>query len=160
MKRVKMGRSALFLVGSIYTGLGGFFMVLGTLIGCRLKQAVFLVAFGGIGGLFFVLGLILLGMEVGKQRRNRALVAAGRYVWGEITACEPVRNIEINGRHPYVALVRYVDGGGTIHIFKSGSVTGYLPPDLLHRQVKVYADDNLRHAYVALEDILPQIIEH
>ena len=164
MKKARLGLNPLFLIGVIYTILGAGFVVLGGALWLGLKErdaALAGIIFVGIGSVFLILGVIFLLVELGKLRRANRLLASGRYIWGEIIDCVPNYNVRINGRNPYVALVRYRDGSGVAHIFKSGSRKLYPDPAILGRQVKVYvSDDRFRHYYVDLEGVLPPVVEH
>lgn len=163
-RRAKQGMGALLLIGVIYTILGGIFVALGIglLLGLREKDIWFIGGiFAGIGSLFLLLGIVFLLIEFARRRRADKLIAAGRYVWGEIVEFVPNYNVTINGRHPYVAVVRHTDGYGTAHIFRSGNLRIYPDPGAVGRQVKVYfEDDTYKHYYVDMEDILPRVVEH
>lgn len=163
-KKAKLGMGALLLIGIIYSVLGGTFVALGIglLIGLQGTDTWFIGGiFAGIGGLFLILGIVFLMIEGAKRRRADKLIAGGRYVWGEITEFVPNYNVRINGRHPYAAVVRYRDGYGVTHIFRSGSLRIYPDPAAVGRQVKVYIEnDTYKHYYVDMEGILPRVAEH
>ena len=163
MKKARTGLNALLLIGVIYAILGAGVVVLGGGLWLGLKEDAALagIILVGVGGIFLILGVIFLLVELGKLRRANRLLASGRYIWGEIIDCVPNYNVRINGRNPYVALVRYRDGSGVAHIFKSSSRKLYPDPAILGRQVKVYvSDDRFRHYYVDLEGVLPPVVEH
>ena len=163
-KKAKLGMGALLLIGITYTILGGIFVALGVglLIGLDETDAWFIGAiFAGIGSLFLILGIIFLIIESARKRRADKIIAGGRYVWGEIVEFVPNFNVTINGRHPYIAMVRYSDGYGVTHIFKSGNLRIYPDPAAVGRQVKVYIEnDTYKHYYVDIEGILPKVVEH
>ena len=79
-------------------------------------------------------------------------IASGRYVWGTIADWRVNRSIEVCGRHPIVLLVRYVDGGGQEHFFRSPSLRIVGGPQLRGKQVRVYYEDpDFRNYYVAAD---------
>ena len=163
MKKARTGLNALLLIGVIYAILGAGVVVLGGGLWLGLKEDAALagIILVGVGGIFLILGVIFLLVELGKLRRANRLLASGRYIWGEIIDCVPNYNVRINGRNPYVALVRYRDGSGVAHLFKSSSRMLYPDPAIMGRQVKVYvSDDRFRHYYVDLEGVLPPVVEH
>ena len=60
-----------------------------------------------------------------------------------------------------IFVVKYVDGRGITHIFRSNSVKTYRDPALIGKQVKVYvSDDSFRHYYVDAQSLLPNTVEH
>lgn len=80
---------------------------------------------------------------------------------GEVVEITPNYNIRVNNHHPYVAKVRYVDAAGVIHIFTSGNLYRYPDFSVMHRQVKVYVEDDRYQAYyVDMDEILPDVQEH
>ena len=163
-KRAKLGVNALLLIGIIYAGLGGLFVILGLFFAIGLKDTeawMIGTIFAGIGGIFLVLGVIFLCLEWRKRRRANRLMAGGRYVWGQIVEFVPNYNVTVNGRHPYIAMVRYADGYGVTHIFKSGSLRIYPDPAAVGRQVKVYIEnDTYEHYYVDMDGVMPRGVEH
>ncbi|HIQ59133.1 MAG TPA: hypothetical protein IAB22_06740 [Candidatus Merdivicinus intestinavium] len=158
-----MGKGAVWIIGLIYTLLGGLFLVLGLVLGLAVRENGLMIGgiFAGIGGIFFVLGVIFLLAERRKAVRNRRLVEAGRYIVGEIADLQLNYSVSLNNRHPYIAIVRYTDWNGTAHVFKSGSIYRYPDPSLLGSQVKIYVeDDSFRHYYVDMEEVLSAVVEH
>ena len=159
-----MGWNALWLLGIIYTALGAVFLVLGgaffflgTDEELRLLGGIFVL----IGGIFALLGGIFLAVELGKRKRAQRLIASGRYIWGQVVDCQLNYNVRINGRSPVIFVVKYVDGRGITHIFRSNSVKTYRDPALIGKQVKVYvSDDSFRHYYVDAQALLPNIVDH
>ena len=87
-----MGKGAVWIIGLIYTLLGGLFLVLGLVLGLAVRENGLMIGgiFAGIGGIFFVLGVIFLLAERRKAVRNRRLVEAGRYIVGEIADLQRV----------------------------------------------------------------------
>lgn len=163
-KKAKLGMGVLLLIGIIYTILGGLFVALGVglLIALNGTDTWLTGAiFAGVGSLFLILGIVFLIVQQRKKRRADRLIAGGRYVWGQIVEFVPNYNVTINGRHPYIAVVRYADGYGVTHIFKSGSLRIYPDPGAVGRQVKVYiGDDTYKHYYVDMDGVLPTVVEH
>ena len=156
--------SALGILGAIYTPLGGSFLLLGIglLRGLAGTEEWFIgLIFAGIGSVFLGLGVIFLIVRHIKGSRSAQLVQQGRYVWGEITRLMPNYNIRLNGRNPYVAVIRYVDSRGQTHLFKSENL--HLLPDsgIIGRQVRVYyQDESFKRYYVDMAPVLGDIIEH
>ena len=162
-QKVRLGISALWIIGLVFSAIGGLFVVIGllSLAAMGLENWLFGAIFGGIGGLFFVLGVIFLVTEWNKKRMAERLIASGRYVWGEIVDVVADTSITINNRHPYIALVHYQDGCGMIHQFRSRSLRISRSTAMIGKKVKVYIEDNTyRHYHVELDGILPQVIEH
>lgn len=164
MKKAKIRLNALWLLGIIYTILGGAFVLMGLVTAlvtgdsdARLVGGIF----AGIGSIFLVLGIMFLAIEIRKLRRANQLLEAGRFLWAEVIDCMPNYNVRINGRHPYTVVVRYVDGRGTVHLFKSGSLRMYVDPSAFGKQVKVYyEDESYKHYYVDVDSILQNVVEH
>ena len=150
---VKGSISALWIIGLVYSALGALFVVLGIVLALVLEEGLlFCVIFGGIGMVFLILGIIFLGVEYGKRKNAERLIASGRYVWGTIADWRVTRSIEVCGRHPIMLLVRYVDGRGQEHIFRSSSLRIVGGPQLLGKQVRVYyGDPDFRNYYVAAD---------
>ena len=77
-KKARIGRSALLIIGIIYTALGGTFVILGIALATLLRDNDgFMVGliFGGIGVIFLILGIIFLVVEFCKKRQSDALLA-------------------------------------------------------------------------------------
>ena len=163
-KKARIGRSALLIIGIIYTGLGGIFVILGVALTALLRSDDGLMIgliFGGIGGIFLILGIIFLIVEFCKKKRSDALLASGHYVLGEVVDIAANINVNVNGRYPYYIIVQYVDPHGVRHIFKSPSLRIFRDPELIGKKVKVYVgNDSFKHYYVDVDGILPQYVEH
>ena len=163
-KKARIGQSALMIIGIIYTALGGTFVILGTALAALLRDSdAFMVGliFGGIGGIFLVLGIIFLVVEICKKKRSDALLASGHYILGEVVDIAANVNVNVNGRYPYYIIAQYIDPHGVRHIFKSPSLRIFRDPELLGKKVKVYVeDDNFKHYYVDVDEILPKYVEH
>ena len=162
-KKARSGQSALLIIGTVYAALGGTFVILGAALAALLRDdgwAIGLI-FGGIGGIFLILGIVFLVVEICKKKRSDALLASGRYIIGEVVDIAADINVKINRRHPYYIIVQYIDPHGVRHIFRSPSLRIFRDPELLGKKVKVYVEnDNFRHYYVDVDEILPKYVEH
>ena len=170
-KKARIGRSALLIIGIIYTALGATLVILGVALAARASAQscsmicldAFMVGliFGGIGAIFLILGIIFLIVELCKKKRSDALLASGHYVLGEVVDIAANINVNVNGRYPYYIVVQYIDPHGVRHIFKSPSLRIFRDPELLGKKVKVYVEnDNFKHYYVDVDEILPKYVEH
>lgn len=163
-RKARIGQSALLIIGFIYTGLGSLFVILG--IGLKVLLAdddglMIGLIFGGIGSIFLILGIVFLIWEFCRKKRVDALLASGRYVWGEVVDIAANFNVNVNGRHPYYMIVQYIDPHGVRHIFKSPSLRIFRDPELIGRKVKVFIEnESFKHYYVDVDGILPHYIEH
>ena len=163
-KKARIGRSALLIIGIIYTALGGTFVILGIVLAALLRDSdAFMVGliFGGIGAIFLILGIIFLIVELCKKKRSDALLASGHYILGEVVDIAANINVNVNGRYPYHIIVQYIDPHGVRHIFRSPGLRIFRDPELLGKKVKVYVEnDNFKHYYVDVDEILPKYVEH
>ena len=163
-KKARIGQSALLIIGIIYTALGGTFVILGIALAALLRDSdAFMVGliFGGIGAIFLILGIIFLIVELCKKKRSDALLASGHYILGEVVDIAANINVNVNGRYPYHIIVQYIDPHGVRHIFRSPGLRIFRDPELLGKKVKVYVeDDNFKHYYVDVDEILPKYVEH
>ncbi len=117
--------------------------------------------FAILGAGFAVATLILLGVSLRKRSIANRLLNQGRYVWGEVAQIECCYNMRVNGRHPYVLLVRHQDSLGNIHTFRSRPLPHYPDQSVVGRQVKIYYEEpDFRHYYLDVDGILPKVIEH
>lgn len=161
-KKAKLGWSALGIIGAIYTPLGGVFLLVGLSLWALLPEDAKLIGmiFTPIGGIFFLLGAIFLGVEYRNKKRMDALVEAGRFVWAEIIDSTCNYNVRVGSRNPYQLIVRYTDGRGVNHLFRSRNVYSSGAADLVGKMVKVYTDENFKHYYVDAEPLLGSYVEH
>lgn len=151
---VKGSVSALWIIGLVYSALGALFVVLGIALAMFLGEEIRLLGFifSGIGAVFLVLGIIFLTVEYRKRKNAERLIASGRYVWGTVTDWRVNRSVEISGGHPIVLMVRYLDGRGQEHLFRSPSLRIAGGPQLLGKQVRVYyKDPDFGNYYVAAD---------
>lgn len=164
MKRTKRAfekHDILFWLGLPYAIIGGVFAVIGLTVAVLAQEWIFGLCFGGIGLIFLILGVIFLRRESRKRQTAKQLFESGRYIWGEVIELIPNYNVRINNRHPYIAKVRYVDAAGMVHIFKSPDIFQYLDQTVLHKQVKIYVeDDRYDRYYVDMDEILFKVQEH
>ena len=163
-RKARRGQSALLIIGCVYTGLGGLFVALGIALKVLLKSddgTMIGLIFGGIGSIFLILGILFLIFQFCRKRRADALLASGRYVWGEVVDIAANLNVNVNGRHPYYMIVQYIDPNGVRHIFKSPGLRIFRDPGLIGKKVKVYIEnESFRHYYVDADEILPRYVEH
>lgn len=163
-RKPKMGIGAILLLGIIYTLMGGLFLVLGIclmLLPSDPESATTGSIFTLVGGIFLILGIVFLIIEYRKAEQARQLLNSGRYVWGEIIELAPNTSVRINGRHPYIAVVKHIDSRGQTHIFKSRNLRIYPDPSVIGKQVKIYyRDASYTPYYVDIESVLPNVIEH
>lgn len=164
-KRAKLGWNALRILGIVYVILGGVFLTIGIGMLFLGTDELDLKIVGGVftllGGIIGLLGGIFLAVEYGKQKQADRLIASGKYIWGQVVDCQMNYNVRVKGRSPVIFVVKYVDGRGVSHIFRSHGVNTYRDPDYIGKQVKVYvSDDSFRHYYVDVEELLPNMVEH
>ena len=156
--------SALWLTGIIFSVLGLVFTLLGValfLTTALVETKMVGMVFTPTGLLFLILGILFLRINAGNTKRRRELIEQGRYVWGQILEFVPNRSVRINGRCPYFACVRYIDGAGRSHIFKSESLLIFPDPAMVGKNVKIfYRDDSFHHYVVDMEPVLTDFIEH
>jgi hypothetical protein len=159
-KKLKFGINAGLIVCAIVGAIGCIYLVVGAAI---LTTDQTEEAFGA--GLTFALFGFLLLLSAGivalaersRRVRIRRLVESQRYVWGTIESVEQNRNIRINSRHPYYALVRYRDPTGTVRSFRSRNLMAFPEPSIVGKQVPVYVNEsNYRLYYVDLDRVLPE----
>ena len=149
----KYGREAIQLAGSIFASSGVLMLVI-LMIWWAVAgfqdgyQALMILGPGFLG-----LGSGFLIFDLKKRRTAQKLLEEGRFVWGEIVALEYNGFIRVNGRYPWYAKVRYLDGAGQVHTFKSRCISSRTAPNLVGRRVKVYVDSDYRRSHVDLNSI-------
>lgn len=146
--------SALWLVGLIFSFLGGLYAVLGVVFLLVREEALFLlgVIFSGIGLTFLTLGVLFLWLEHRKRGKAGKLMESGRFVWGNITDWRENPCVTVGRRHPVTLMVRYVDIRGREYLFSSPSLWLTPGPRLLGRLVRVYyGDPDFKNYYVAVD---------
>lgn len=163
-KKVKLGLTASGIVAIVFSIIGIVYLILGIMIRLFPTEADDLIAgtvFAVLGGAFLLTAIIVFLCMLSNQKRLQSIVNAGRYIWGEIVDIVPNYNVRINGRTPYVILVRYADRYGNTHIFRSPSQKLYPDRSIVGKQVKVYYEtEAFKRYYVDLEGVLPHVIEH
>lgn len=164
-KKVKMGMGALWCVSFVFALVGlSFLLVGGGLLFAPEGGEARTVArsFIPLGAAFLIGGGCGFLVRRVKARRAAKMVASGRYLWAQIVEFRPNYNVRFNGRNPYLVVVRYTDGQGRHHVFKSESLMKLFPdPDLYGKQIKVYYEDpSFRHYYVDTQSLVNNVIEH
>lgn len=163
-QKIKGDKGAVFILGIVYTLLGGIFVIVGAILTAILYEQdarMVGIIFASIGSIFLILGIVFLIIQNCKKKTAQRLMDSGKYLWAEVIELVPNYNVRVNNRHPYVARARYVDGNGTVHIFKSHNLYGYVDESVLHQQVKIYTEDNsLKKYYMDIEEVLPKVEEH
>lgn len=164
-KKVKMGMSPAWIVSLVFALIGLVYLVIGCslFLGASDEEARIVASvFIPLGIVFLIAGGCIFLARRAKGRRAAKIVASGRYLWAQIVEFRPNYNVRFNGRSPYMVVVRYTDGQGRHHIFKSESMMKLCPdPSLYGKQVKVYyEDDSFRHYYVDTQGLAGNVIEH
>lgn len=151
------------IVGIVFGSLGAVFLAIG--LGLHFyatdpDASTVALVFMPLGACFLAFGIAFLTAALSQKRRADRLIAGGRYVWGEIAEFVCNRSIQVNGRHPYIAIVRYEDISG-VHIFRSRNLYRYPDTSLVGRKVKVYfQNEQMKPYYVDMEPVVSRIIEH
>ena len=156
---MKKSISAPWIIGLVFSLLGGLFLILGlALLYGLLETEVWMVGavFALTGSVFFIIGLIFLITEAKRRKKAALLMERGRYVWGEVIAVVPNRSIHINNRNPFYAAIRHTDPYGKVVVFRSpSSMELWHREDMMGRQVKVYVGDDAAKDYaVDMESLL------
>lgn len=162
MKEANIGKGVLLIIGAIYALLGGIFVTLGIVFLFSIKgEPMMGLIFSGIGSIFLILGIIFLYIEHRKKQIANELIARGNYITGVVVDFVRNHQIRVNGRCPFILMVKYIDGNGTSHIFKSRNVFHYPDQSVIGKQVKIYIeDDSYKHYYVDIDEVLTKVIEH
>lgn len=162
--KIRGDKGAVFILGIVYTLLGAIFVVVdGVLTAVLYEEEARMVGviFASIGSIFLILGIVFLVIWNRKKKTAQRLVDGGKYLWAEIVEFVPNYNVRINNRYAYIARARYVDGNGTIHIFKSHNLYRYPDESMLYQQVKIYIEDNsFKKYYMDINEILSKVQEH
>ena len=163
-KQLKFGVTARLLVGIVFGALGVIYLPIGLInlaVSVMEGTQVMGIVFTALGAVFLVAAAVLLVLELGKRKKMRQAVENRRYVWGEIVEIERNPSIRVNGRCPYVVLVRYRGRNGQLHIFRSRNLFHYPDPSIVGSQVRIYYfDETYKIYYVDLDGVLPTVIEH
>lgn len=163
-KRVKVGMTPTGIVALVFSIMGFLFLLFGVL--CQFfpedeDDKIVGIVFSIIGLVFLVSALILLVVLIAGQCKKQKVFSNGKYLWGEIVDIVPNYYMSYGWRPAYTVLTRYIDGNGTIHIFRSSNLKSYPDRSLLGRKVKIYyQDESFKQYYVDLESGFPRIMEH
>ena len=154
------------IVGLIFAPIGLVFLVVGLLFNAQLQapeeRLVFLICFAGMGGAFLAVGLILLGLELWRRKRQRDAYEGGYHVMGKVAGCRVNTRVNLNGTHPMVVEVHVTDPDtGTVHVFHSRYLYVNVEPLLTADEVPVYLNrEDGRVGFVDIDAILPRIEVH
>lgn len=160
-RKAKSGVSAFLIIGIVFTCIGAGYLAVGIAVFLDGESAFFKLIFGGLGLVFFITGLICLFGEIEKRCRNNRLLCSGNYILAEIAEVVWCTNIRINGRHPYMVMCQYRDMEGNVHMFKSRYLNFDPEPLFKDRMVRIYVEnENFRHYYVDIDEVLPKVIQH
>ena len=109
---------------------------------------------GGMGILFAAVGGGVMLGPVRKKAKMKKMIAAGYYVYAEVTGGYLCRNYTVNGRHPYKMECKYEDVfSGITHMFHSDYIWED-PQMYMGRQVKVYCNRDFSGEYYVDVDSL------
>lgn len=160
-RKVKASSGVLKILGLVYLPLGLMFLILGIALGISVDIPVFLPVFGILGTVFTILGAVFLTIEHNKQKQAQKLVDSGKFFWAEVVEVTRQYNVRINGRCPYILVVKVVAPDGQTHLFRSHPINRLVLPDVMGKQVRVYAEEgNLKNYYVYVEPLLEKFIMH
>lgn len=163
-RKIKLGITSAGIVAIVFGILGVIYSFLGVMITQMPADAEDYTAgivFLALGGSLVVLTLVLLVYTVFYRKRLQKIVDAGNYVWSEVAEIITNYNVRVNGKYPFVLLVRYQDRNGNIHIFRSRNLKAYPDRSVIGKQVKVYYEnESYKHYYIDLEGVLPKVVEH
>lgn len=154
------------IIGLIFAPLGLVFLAVGLLFNAHVRapdeRLAFLFSFAGVGGVFLTVGLILLGMELWRQAKQRAAYEGGYYVMGQVAGCRVNTRVNVNGTHPMVVEVHWTDPDtGTVHVFYSRYLYVNAEALLTGDTVPVYLDrEDKRIGFVDIDAVLPRIEVH
>ena len=161
--KAKWNLSAPLIIGAVFGFIGVVFLTIGLVLyfQATASDAVTVsLVFMPLGAAFLAFGIVFLSATFSQKRRHDRLVAGGRYIWGEIVEFTPNYSVQVNGRHPRIAIVRYEDASG-IHIFRSRNLYHYPDVSAVGRKVKVYIQNQqYKPYYVDIDSALPRVIEH
>lgn len=160
-KKVRMGFTALSILGIVFTILGGIFLTVGILLLIFVEEKVLPLPFLLIGLLFFLAGVSMLLVSDKKRRGAQQALDGGSYFFGEIVEMRPDYSVRVNGRCPSCLVAQMTDPYGKIHVFKSRNFLKTGIPDLVGQQVRIYAvQGDLNRYYVDIDPLLSNVVEH
>lgn len=167
-ERKKYGWTVKGILGFVFTPMGFFFLVMGVLfwhfkVGEKPEDPwIFLYVFGGMGVVFFLVGMGLLLSDLHRRALMRRAYEGGNYVMAQIAGINTQRNVNMNGRNPFMVECHYTDPAtGIVHVYYSRYL--YIDVDDLLQadQVPVYIDRmDERIGFVDIDAVLPKILVH
>lgn len=111
---------------------------------------------------FLVIGAVAIIIDLRQGGRKKKLLHSGISIYASISQMNMNRNVQVNGRHPYVVICSYEDPSkGKTYLFKSKSL--WTDPSLVYHigdTVKVLVDPNDYRKYVVLLDEMEKKIEN
>ena len=111
---------------------------------------------------FLVIGAVAIIIDLRQGGRKKKLLQSGISIYASISQMNMNRNVQVNGRHPYVVICSYEDPSkGKTYLFKSKSL--WTDPSLVYHigdTVKVLVDPNDYRKYVVLLDEMEKKIEN
>jgi len=111
--------------------------------------------FFGVGALFLVLGLSFAIPPVLSLVRQWQAFCRGVCYYAEFLRVEPDLHVTVNGRHPFIAVLQYVDDSGQPHEVRADAGLKDPTAKLSGMQTPVYADpENPENYYVDLQSVL------
>ena len=163
--QVKMGPCASLIVGPVLTALGGLFLLTGLMFlfmgQMERVTLVLLSTFGLVGLSMLCAGVTVLVLYAKKKKQLQAVVDAGRYFFAEVINVDTNFNVMIMGRHPIRLIAKMEDPMGTVHTFKSRDLMLTYVPDLVGKQVRIYAQQgNLDNYYMYTDPLTNMVREH
>ena len=164
----KYGWTEKGILGFIFAPLGLIFVITGALV---LRYAdltpddrlAFWIAFVGLGSAFLVTALILLGLDLRRRARLRAVYEGGFAVKARIAGVIGNNRINLNGTHPAMVECHYTDPAtGTVHVYYSRYLYVSVQDILQQEEVPLYLDPggDLSVGFVDIDAVLPKITVH
>ena len=157
----KFGWTVWGIVGLVFAPIGLIFLPIGLLAGYSDSFRVsgdltmFKSVFIAMGALFLLLGLGFLAHDLLRRYRLRQAYNSGNYVDARIVSVEKVRNVRVNGRHPFVIECSYTDAYGKEHRYTSRYLYSRPQADLIGKTIPVYVDRmNESIGFVDVDSIL------
>lgn len=113
---------------------------------------------GGMGLIFALAGSCVMLVPLRKKENMKKLIAAGYYVYAEVTGGFVCHNYTVNNRHPYKLECKYEDVfSGISHMFTSDYIWDD-PQMYVGRQIKVYCNREFSgEYYVDIDDLQKNI---
>lgn len=109
---------------------------------------------GGMGLIFALAGGCVMLVPLRKKASMKKMIAAGYFVYAEVTGGFMCHNYTVNNRHPYKMECKYEDVfSGITHMFHSDYIWED-PQMYMGRQVKVYCNRDFSGEYYVDVDSL------